>query len=213
LKLKKVVLDGADNNSNNSASEIKEEMGLNNDESQELDQTEQHRNCKMKNQQKETTLNECLYGTLKIYLESLINLFPNNIKLNIIYSYIMTYYLNNIYKALFELMKVSKRKLSLHTEFEIFFLNNEIEKIMYKNYIMNTDNDFHIENVLKYNDVIGKVLDLMNKTAVETISFWTEIGLNLGNRLAKNSLKIYEHAVKISKNIKSTKIIKIISHV
>lgn len=48
------------------------------------------------------------------------NNFPKNIDLTIIYANFMTYFIKNIYKALFEIMKISKHKASLMDEFDVF---------------------------------------------------------------------------------------------
>jgi len=71
--------------------------------------------------------NDCVYGSIRIFLENFLQTFPKNIDLNILYAYIMTYYLNNIYKALFEMMKMMKRKCTIWQQFEIYLylkLNN-----------------------------------------------------------------------------------------
>jgi hypothetical protein len=106
-----------------------------------------------------------------------------------------TYYMNNIYKALFEIMKLKKIKYSLWHEFELYCLHNKIEKIMYKDYLLKKEEDFHIENVLKYNVLTNDIIDLMQHTANETIQFWGEI------KSKQNGVKLYENAVNIHKNV------------
>jgi len=68
----------------------------------------------------EYSTNDCVYGSIRIYLENFLQTFPKNIDLNILYAYIMTYFLNNIYKALFEMMKMMKRKCNIWQQFEIY---------------------------------------------------------------------------------------------
>ena len=66
------------------------------------------------------SLNECVYGTIKLYLEEFIDQFPKTIELNITFCYLMTFYLNNSFKTLYEIMKLSKRNFNIHNEFEIY---------------------------------------------------------------------------------------------
>ncbi len=48
------------------------------------------------------------------------SIFPKNIELTIMFAYFMTYYVKNIYKALFEMMKIPKHKSGLINEFDTY---------------------------------------------------------------------------------------------
>ena len=66
------------------------------------------------------SINECLYGIIKIYLEEFIEKFPKSTELIITYIYLITYYLDNVFKSLFEIMKFSKKKFGIFNEFELY---------------------------------------------------------------------------------------------
>ena len=66
---------------------------------------------------------------------------------------------------------------------------------MYKDYLQTKDEDFHIENILKFNYLTNSIFTLMNKTANEAMHFWTEIKMN------RSGKKIYEGALTISKYV------------
>ena len=70
---------------------------------------------------------------------------------------------------------------------------------MYKDYLVNKDDDFLIEDYLKYNELFTQILEYMNKTSTETIHFWGQVSTHT------NGLKLYENAINISKYIDSIK--------
>jgi len=67
------------------------------------------------------SLDECIYGILKIYLDILIKNFPKENDIILFYSYITFYYMENCFKALFEVMKISKESISLSQNFQLFW--------------------------------------------------------------------------------------------
>jgi hypothetical protein len=69
---------------------------------------------------KDLSLKDCIFGTIKLYLEDYMSIFPKNIELTIMFAYFMTYYVKNIYKALFEMMKIPKHKSGLINEFDTY---------------------------------------------------------------------------------------------
>jgi len=74
----------------------------------------------MSNEENNLSVNECLFGTIKIFLLELMEKFPKMIDLNIMFCYLLNYYLDNTLKCLYEIMKFSKKKLKLFNEFEVF---------------------------------------------------------------------------------------------
>ena len=107
----------------------------------------------------------------------------------------MTFYLNNCYKALFEIMKMDTHKFSVWDKYEVYYLYQEIENVLIKDYYKNKEKEFSIHNVIEYNENTFYAMKVMEKTAQQLIHFWTEIRHN------KNGLKIYESALIISKNV------------
>ena len=67
---------------------------------------------------------------------------------------------------------------------------------MYICYLELKKDYINIEKTLKYNENSSSMLDTMDKTAQICIEFWTDVKSNF------HKSKIYDSAVKISKNIK-----------
>ena len=70
---------------------------------------------------------------------------------------------------------------------------------MYKDFLADKKDNIDIEITLNYNNLSNSMLDKMEKTAEITIEFWMDV------RSDFNRSKIYDSAVKISKNIKIIK--------
>ena len=65
---------------------------------------------------------------------------------------------------------------------------------------MNKDYYVDIESIMQYNDIISKILDLMEKTTEKTIEFWGDVKSDI-----KKS-KIYQSSEKISYCLKKMKV-------
>jgi len=74
----------------------------------------------MNNKENNLSVNECLFGTIEIFLLELMEKFPKLTDLNITFCYLLNYYLDNSFKCLYEIMKFSKKKLNVFNEFEVF---------------------------------------------------------------------------------------------
>jgi hypothetical protein len=66
---------------------------------------------------------------------------------------------------------------------------------MYKSYLEGKKDNIDIETTLKYNSLSFAMLDLIDKTTQTAIEFWLDVKSDF------NRSKIYDSAVKISKNI------------
>lgn len=66
---------------------------------------------------------------------------------------------------------------------------------MYKGYLEGKKDNIDIETTLKYNNLSFAMLDLIDKTTQIAIEFWLDVKSDF------NRSKIYDSAVKISKNI------------
>ncbi len=167
-----------------------------------------------------------IYEIIRIIGENMLKTFPNCQRIKLYFSYLMVFYLGNKYRALYELMKISKQSQNLKIQYEIFLCKKEIENQMQqelknplydKSYYDSSTQGISMESILDFNKLTNRMFDLVNSTSKLLIKFWQEIlgfdsDLNSSdseNNFSpleqetttnkKNKRAVYKYAVMISK--------------
>ena len=136
----------------------------------------------------ELTSTKVLYGIIRLEIESVLYLYPKNANLRILFAYIMMFFLDNIYKALYELMKIPTQSQNILRQYEIFLCKITLERIMtgyecinnkltavQSLQVNNDKTNLSMETILLFNNLTNQILDLINSTSKEVIKFWEEI--------------------------------------
>lgn len=123
---------------------------------------------------------DCIYGFIRLLIESFVNekKAKNNSRneiLIILLSYIVKNHLHNFFKALFEMMKLIKKTKGISEKFIIFCLNEEIEQELYIEYSAKTNSEVDIEDVLKYNNTVLRIVENMTDVSKQMKIFWSII--------------------------------------
>ena len=187
----------------------------------------------LKGEEEDITFEKVMFGVIRLEIEDILSKGINTASIRILYSYISLFYMDNINKSLYELMKIPSQNQNFIINYEIFLMRMSIEKKMQENlYNSIKDNkDLSMETILLFNNLTNQILDLINSTSLVVIKFWEEIlGFysNMKNedgkknkdnsneystKKIKNNQAVYKHAVQISKNmIKMNKIFKELRH-
>lgn len=171
----------------------------------------------LKGEEQKLTFEKITFGIIRLEVEAILAKYPKNAKIRIFYANLSCFFLDNIYKSLYELMKIFIQNQNFMIQYEIFSLKMSIEKKMQKELYesIKVHKDLSMETILLFNNLTNQILDLINSTSLVVIQFWEEIlgfshssnELN-GNdhysfprKRLKNNQAIYKYAVQISKNM------------
>lgn len=157
---------------------------------------------------KDLSDDDCIYGFIRVLIETFLNekKTKNNSRneiLIIILSYIVKNHLHNYFKALFEMMKLIKKTKGISEKFIIFCLNEEIEQELYVEYSAKTNSEVDIEDVLKYNNIVLRIVENMTDVTKQMKIFWSIIA----GVKSKQKSDLYSCGLSLTKKIKKLRIL------